>query len=148
MKRLLFGLVLLLSGGVAVADDHDANSVTATIDHFLWGASINDASIHDAFWADELTYTSSSGTRFGKAQLMAGMADAKVLEPPLQAWYTAEDYEVKDLADGLKVVNFTLVAHDSSGSETTRTTFLNTGVMLFRDGRWQALNWNATRTND
>lgn len=141
LVSLTFMMVVLSFNAAAT----ERTSVTATIDHFMHGASINDARIHDDFWAEELTYTSSSGERFGKAELMADMTDAVVLEPPLEQWYTAENYEVKALTDDLVVVNFTLVLHDRE-SNSVQQTYLNSGVMIWRDDRWQALNWNATRS--
>ncbi|MCO4322129.1 hypothetical protein [Aliidiomarina quisquiliarum] len=39
------------------------------------------------------------------------------------------------------IVNFTLTSA-TEGMVTDR--FYNTGVFVHRDGRWQAINWNAT----
>jgi len=123
-----------------------AYEVKQTVDAFLYGASINDSDAHRQFWATELTYTSSSGTRFGWPQLAAGLSD----EPPLNddqvsAWYTAEDYQLKQLGDTI-VVNFTLVSSPVADGITQR--IYNTGVMIYRDHRWQAINWNATVASD
>lgn len=99
---------------------------------------------HDAFWAPELTYTSSSGLRFGKTQLMDGMTDAPMIpKDQVTAWYTAEDIELKAFGPSI-IINFTLVSTDVATGK--RETFLNTGVMVERQGQWQAVNWNATRS--
>ncbi|MGH9902936.1 MAG: hypothetical protein ACRD68_14105, partial [Pyrinomonadaceae bacterium] len=47
----------------------DAAELTRLLKEFLAGASRNDASVHDRFWAEDLIYTGSSGRRVGKADL-------------------------------------------------------------------------------
>lgn len=51
----------------------EGQRLPSRLDAFLAGAAVNDAAVHEAFWAEELVYTSSSGTRFGKTQLMSGV---------------------------------------------------------------------------
>jgi hypothetical protein len=46
------------------------------------------------------------------------------------------------------VVNFTLVSNTDNNADYSRETFLNSGVFIQRDGRWQAVNWNATRASN
>ena len=127
------------------SDTSAEQQITATLHAFMEGASINSAEIHDAFWAEELVYTSSVGKRFGKAQLMQGVhATGEITERPLTSYYRAEDIAIK-LIDGVAIVNFTLVAYSQGEAETSRAQLFNTGVFIQRDGRWQAINWNATR---
>jgi len=139
MKSFLTILLAWLSiSAAAVADDE----VIETLNHFLYGASINSAEIHDQFWAQELTYTSSGGTRFGKPQLMQGVrGGGERSEDEVQVWYKAEDIEVKS-AGSVRIVNFVLTADTESDTPAQR--FYNTGVFVYRDERWQAINWNAT----
>ena len=148
MRTLMMAIVLLFSTATtahqASLDVEQRQQVIAAVEAFLYGASVNDVQAHDKFWAAELTYTSSSGTRFGKAQLMAGMADAKrIADAEVSTWYSAEAIELKAVGDAV-IVNFTLVATDAAND--SRETFFNTGVLVENKAGWQALNWNATRT--
>lgn len=141
---------LWIFASAALAHDHQTATeagVTQTLERFLHGASVNDATIHDEFWAEELTYTSSSGHRFGKAELMQGVHESgPVDEADVDAWYSAEAISVKEV-DSTVVLNFTLVATPAEGSDASVQRFLNSGVLVRRDGRWQAINWHATRAS-
>lgn len=109
---------------------------------FVEGAAANDAAVHDAFWAEELVYTSSSGTRFGKAELMAGVHASGPADPAdVEASYGARDVIVR-LVGELGLLDFTLVAFEADGAEQL---YLNSGTFVWRDGRWQAVNWQATK---
>src|SRR5437588_8371668 len=48
----------------------DAAELTGLLKEFLAGAGRNDVAMHERFWADELIYTSSSGQRIGKADIL------------------------------------------------------------------------------
>ncbi|HET8816531.1 MAG TPA: nuclear transport factor 2 family protein [Pseudidiomarina sp.] len=144
---LYCALICISSIAFAVEASHSnrADAIAKTIDHFLYGASVNDKTIHGDFWAEDLTYTSSSGIRFGREQLMSGMQDAvRIPDDDVESWYSAENLEVK-WAGNAAIVNFTLVATAADG---TRQEYLNSGVLVERGGRWQAMNWNATHKAD
>lgn len=142
-------LLVLMSTPLSAQDarpisDAEQFAVTSAVEDFLYGASVNDVQAHAKFWAPELTYTSSSGVRFGKAELMDGMRGAKMIpEDQVEAWYSAEDIELKAFGPSI-IINFTLVSTDAESG--ARETFLNTGVLVERQGQWQAVNWNATHT--
>ncbi|MBC3766692.1 nuclear transport factor 2 family protein [Neptunicella marina] len=147
MKSLLtlFSAIMLIVTSSAYADKSDVTQqLTDTVNWFLAGASINDAQIHDKFWADELVYTSSNGTRFDKATLMQGVSESgPVNKAEPHAVYTAEDINVwhhKDMA----IVTFTLVGTDNKADKTEVKRYLNSGTFVWRDQRWQAVNWQAT----
>jgi len=71
-------LALLMLTAVAVhAGDDSAAALHSLLDNFLAGATINDAAVHERFWADDLVYTSSAGARFGKAEIMSGLGKKK-----------------------------------------------------------------------
>ncbi|HAD47286.1 MAG: hypothetical protein CMF12_06510 [Idiomarina sp.] len=143
--RMLIPLVLLVISFSTNAQSDLKAELTETIETFLYGASINDPQAHAEFWADGLTYTSSRGTRYGKDSLMQGLQDVEPYDPEqVNTWYGAENIEVKSLTD-VVIVNFTLTSA-TDGTVTDR--FYNTGVFVKRDGRWQALNWNATVAKD
>lgn len=140
MRYLLIVFTLLFSI-TSLAQESVEEATTKAVKAFLYGASINSPKAHDRFWAEELTYTSSSGNRFGKEHLMSGMENAKAKDPEeVEVWYEAEDIEVKQFGDTV-VFNFTLTAEEEG--KVTKY-YYNTGVLIERDGRWQAVNWNAT----
>lgn len=142
---VLLGTLFWVSSTTFAAEamhSNRAQAVAAAIDHFLYGASVNDKVIHGNFWAEDLTYTSSSGNRFGRDQLMSGMQSAvRIPDDEVESWYSAENLEVK-WAGSAAIINFTLVATAADGS---RQEYLNSGVLVERDSYWQAMNWHATQ---
>lgn len=146
MKALLMILVLLLVPHAdTLAQESSESELRALLDDFLAGASRNDAAIHDRFWAEDLVYTSSAGARFGKAEIMAGLASAEPSETDApRPTYSARDARVQVFGDSA-VITFQLVA-EHAGSATEL--FYNSGVFRLIDGRWQAVVWQATRTAD
>lgn len=133
--------------GQALADDHSGaveHEVTQTLERFLYGASVNDAAIHDSFWAEDLVYTSSSGHRFGKPDLMEGVHESgEIEEADVEIWYEAEDIATKTVGETV-ILTFTLVAMPAAGNDEPVQRFFNSGVLVQMDDRWQALNWHAT----
>lgn len=138
MKKILIVTSLLFCSMPALADDKA--ELTALLGEFLDGATRNDAAIHNKYWADELIYTSSSGTRFGKAELMQGVSSRGMLKPDeIDTVYSSEDLRIMQYGD-TSVVAFVLVG--KSTSETKR--YLNSGTFIRKNGQWQAVNWQAT----
>ncbi|MEM1176469.1 MAG: SDR family NAD(P)-dependent oxidoreductase [Pseudomonadota bacterium] len=114
----------------------------AFVDDFL--ANTASEETHNRFWSSDLVYTSSNGTRFGKAQIMSGFED----EPDVAAdWptYSADDMQVRVYGD-TGVVTFTLVGTPADDSDDPVMTYYNTGTFLMRDGAWRAIAWQATKT--
>ena len=103
----------------------------------------NDAPAHDRFWAEDLVYTSSSGQRRGKAEIMKGLADdagADSEEPPVV--YSAEDIRIRLYGESA-VVAFRLLG--TPRDDTSKVDeYLNTGTFVKRDGKWQVVAWQAT----
>lgn len=130
-------LAFLLSASLAIADD--ADELTTLLHDFL--AGVSEAAVHDRFWADDLVYTSSSGTRTSKAEIMRGFDAAEngdTDEPEPE--YSAEDIEVK-VYGATAVVAFRLVA---STPGEARSQYFNTGTFVKRANRWQVVAWQAT----
>lgn len=140
-SSLYIAIALCANAGYA-----DPAADQATLEHrlheFLSAASRNDAAIHDAYWAPDLVYTSSSGTRFGKAELMKSVRDAEPAPEVLPVVYRAEEVDIR-VYDDSAVVAFVLVA-DATDSEVDQR-YLNTGTFLRRDAQWQAVAWQATK---
>lgn len=136
----MFALLAICSIAMAHDDPVEAE-LHELLDTFLAGASTDNAAMHDRFWADDLVYTSSSGERFGKAEIMDGLGDATPEEDPAGPDYRAEDVEIR-VFDDFAVVTFRLVA---SLFGDTAIEYFNTGVFQRRDGAWKAFTWQATR---
>jgi len=140
--RAIFITLLLLLSSTAYADDRA--DLTALLAEFLDGATRNDPAVHDKYWAEELIYTSSAGRRFGKAELMQGVnSRGELPAAEISMRYSSEDLQILQYGD-TAVVAFTLVG--TSAQETLR--FLNSGTFVKRNGKWQAVNWQATRKLD
>jgi hypothetical protein len=128
---------LIASAPMAVADDTD--DLTALLHEFL--ARVSERETHDRFWASELIYTSSSGTRTTKAEIMSGFDESDGDEDDEAApAYSAEDIHIQTYG-ATAVVAFRLVATSAGGADQE---YFNTGTFLKRDGEWQVVAWQAT----
>ena len=134
-------LILLAVIAAPVANSADADDLTAMLHDFLSG--VDTAEAHDRFWADDLVYTSSSGTRTDKAEIMAGFSDTQG-EGSSDAGpeYGAEDVLINIYGTTTAVVAFRLVANNPDASVQN---YLNTGTFVKRNGTWQVVAWQATR---
>ncbi|KKO47898.1 hypothetical protein VT06_14540 [Arsukibacterium sp. MJ3] len=143
MKTSLLLATLLLTPALftptfAIADDKA--ELTALLGEFLDGATRNDPAIHNKYWADELIYTSSNGSRFGKTFLMQSVnSRGELSADDIDMRYSSEDVQILQYGD-TAVVAFTLVG--TSDTKTLR--FLNSGTFIRNNGKWQAVNWQAT----
>jgi uncharacterized protein DUF4440 len=150
MKRLTNLLlpwlaVFLLAQGVSAQTGGDAAELTTLLKEFLTGASRNDAAMHDRFWAEDLIYTGSSGRRISKQDIMRDTRSAPSATPgDPRPTYTAEDIRIQQYGD-TAIVAFRLVATTNSGDVSDVQSYLNTGTFLKRQGKWQAVSWQATR---
>ncbi len=144
-RYLCTGLVVLLfASAVNAQTAPDAGELTKLLNDFLWGASRNDAEMHDRFWAEELIYTGSSGRRVTKADIMKDVRSSPTLVRGEKTTYTAEDVRIQQYGD-TAIVAFRLVGKVEKGNETQVTNYLNSGTFLKRKGKWQVVNWQATR---
>ena len=135
----LFVVSICLSSG-ALASDKDV--IEAKLHAFLAASSTEAA--HAEFWADDLVYTSSNGTRFGKAEIMAGFENAEPSDAPPTTAYSAADVDIRMYGD-MAVVAFKLVGAPTDSASGAKTMYYyNTGTFLQRDGNWQAIAWQAT----
>ena len=138
----LFLICTMLVGPTAFAAD--ADDLARMLHEFLAGAG--DAAAHDKFWADELVYTSSSGTRTSKTEIMQGFAEADD-DTSTEAGpvYTGEDLQIQ-IFGATAVVAFKLVATPVGGADNSAVqSYFNTGTFLKRGGVWKVVAWQATR---
>jgi ketosteroid isomerase-like protein len=161
MKRILWLVIVAASLApfaraqivATPAPNATASELTALLNEFLAGVSRGDPAAHERFWAEDLIYTSAAGRRIGKADILKDARPAggdKPAAPPAPApstAYTSEDMRVHEYGD-TAVLAFRLVAttQKPGGPEVAR--YLNTGTFVKRGGRWQAVGWQATRSND
>lgn len=147
MKKVLSAAIvtLMLAVGQQAQTAPDAVELTKLLKEFLDGASRNDASMHDRFWAEDLIYTGSAGRRISKADIMR---DVRSAAPPKSGdpvtTYSAEDVRIQQYGD-TAVVAFRLVGTNGRGDRVDVSKYLNSGTFLKRNGKWQAMCWQATR---
>jgi hypothetical protein len=144
MNRVLFAMIMALTLGLQAQTAPDGAELTKLLKDFLAGASRNDAAIHDRFWADDLIYTSSSGRRMGKADIMSDQRSATEPKQGSPATvYSAEDIRIQQYGD-TAILAFRLVGTtEKAGTEINN--YLNTGTFLRRGGKWQAVAWQSTK---
>ncbi len=142
--RTLIVIVLTLLPFVSAAERDaeaaaaDRAALSSLLDEFL--TRVDERETHDNFWAEELVYTSSSGLRFGKPDIMQGFDDADGSSSGMS--YHAEDIEIRLYGD-TAVVAFRLVA-ESEAAESPQY-FLNTGTFVRRGDGWKVVAWQATK---
>lgn len=151
MNKALLCLVFLLSTTIPLmaqsTNIQDEKVLTQLLHDFMKGASENDAAMHDRFWAEDLIYTSSSGERFGKAEIMAGFTEDENAESETDnpsATYSAEDIQIQ-LYDDMAVVAFRLVGKIETEEGIQTNYYLNSGTFAYRNGQWKVVNWQATK---
>lgn len=126
----------------------DRQELTDLLNEFLKGASEKNAELHDRFWAEDLIYTSSSGTRFGKKEIMEGLAEntSQDDEPPSTV-YSAEDVQIRQY-DDMAIIAFRLVGKTKTEAGVQTDYYLNSGTFIKRDNEWKVVNWQATKVPD
>ena len=146
MQQVTSALVIyLLCLGPACASDREE---LATLLHEFLAAADKQAA-HETFWAEDLVYTSSDGSRFDKATIMAGFDDAESSEEPFnespEMRYAGEDVDIRLYGD-TAIVAFKLVGRPTDESSAADViNYFNTGTFLKRDGVWQVIAWQATK---
>ena len=146
MKRhfLIAAFYLSVSGGLFAQTAPDAPELTKLLQDFLAGAGLNDAAMHERFWADDLIYTASAGRRIGKADIMKEVREEGPPKPGEETTvFTAEDIRIQQYGE-TAIVAFRLVGTTDKAGTKTVNNYLNTGTFLKRDGKWQAVAWQAT----
>ena len=135
----------ILLGGSAIASDTD--DLTVLLENFL--ATSDEEASHASFWADDLIYTSSDGSRFGKAEIMSGFEDSddgsSSADVPAPIVYFGDEVDIR-VYDDMAIVAFKLVGtptDKAAGGDVMY--YFNTGIFLKRDGVWQVVAWQATK---
>jgi hypothetical protein len=142
---LLLGLSATLGAAEPTAAP-DAPALTQLLREFLDGASRNDVATHERFWADELIYTRAIGQRLGKADILKEVKTEAASKPTETetSTFSAEDIRVLQYG-ATAVVAFRLVSKTNKAGKTETANYFNTGTFVKRDGKWQAVAWQATK---
>ena len=128
-----------VSGGV-LTPGQDARVLNDMLHAFLSASDTRKA--HETFWAEDLVYTSSSGKRFGKAEILKGFDSTEESEDNgPSVLYTGEDVNIR-LFETTAVITFKLVGTPDDGSAVNY--YFNTGTFQKQDGKWKAVAWQAT----
>ena len=152
MKTATLSLLLIFSS-FAFADPSpapDAAALTKLLNEFLDGASRNDVAVHERFWADELIYTRSAGQRLGREDILRDVkAEAAAPKKPdaETTKFSAEDVRILQYGT-TAVVAFRLVGTTAKSGKNEVSTYFNTGTFVKREGKWQAVAWQATKIPD
>ena len=121
----------------------DSDDLEVLLDEFLAAADKEDA--HQRFWADDLVYTSSDGTRFGKAEILEGFESTEPTDDASAMTYSADETNIRVFGQ-TAIVAFKLVGTPTDKSDAADVLYYyNTGTFLKRDGAWQVVAWQATK---
>jgi Domain of unknown function (DUF4440) len=132
------------SGPNTIMKTRGAVQVEALLREFL--SKVNDPAMHERFWADDLIYVGAGGTVRTKPEILKNVTEESAKEKADTAKkmdsgsYDAEDVKVRQYGD-VCVLNFRLVAK----SEGKTSYYRNSGMFVERDGKWQAVSWQATK---
>jgi ketosteroid isomerase-like protein len=146
MKHLLLSALILfsISCGLSAQTAPAAAELTKLLQDFLAGASRNDITVHERFWADDLIYTASAGRRIGKPDILREVREEGPPKPGDETTvFTAEDIRIQQYGD-TAIVAFRLVGTTDKDGKKTVNNYLNTGTFLKRNGKWQVVAWQAT----
>jgi ketosteroid isomerase-like protein len=119
-------------------DQETAKQVEQLVRQFLAEVPKNDPKVFQEFFADDVIYTRAAGVTVTKADILKNIDVRAANEPGTT--YEAEDVTVHPYGN-MAIINFRLVQHN--GGQTNY--FRNTGTFLKRNGKWQAVAWQATK---
>ena len=138
-------LALLFSTIAASAQktSQTADKLKKLLHEFLEAAGRNDRAVFDRFFANDVIYTRSAGVTITKVDIMKGLSEPVKPDEP-RTTYDADEITVHDYGN-VAVVNFRLIQQLEKDGKRDTNYFRNTGTFLRRNGRWQAVAWQATR---
>jgi ketosteroid isomerase-like protein len=121
--------------------------VTALLREFMAGAGSGDRAIFEKFFADDVIYTRATGAVITKADIMQSLGKSAAASEGKSS-YSAEDITVHEYADTV-IVAFRLEGRTEHGDgKVEMSHYRNTGTFLRRNGRWQAVAWQATKISE
>ena len=140
----LLPMMALAQANKPAAGPQDATTqqVTQLVRDFLANVPKNDPKVFQEFFADDVIYTRAVGVTVAKADILKNIGVRAANDP--QATYEADDFTVHPYSE-MAVVNFRLIMHNTENGKATTAYFRNTGTFLKRNGKWQAVAWQATK---
>jgi len=123
-------------------DTATIQQVTERVRNFLANVPKNDPAVFQDFFADDVIYTRAVGVTITKSDIIKNI-DVRAANEP-QTTYEADDFTVHPYGE-TAVVNFRLIMHNIENGKPTTGYFRNTGTFLKRNGKWQAVAWQATK---
>jgi ketosteroid isomerase-like protein len=136
-----------VSGTATRTQTRGTQEVTALLDEFMAGAGSGDRAIFDKFFADDVIYTRASGVVITKTSIMASLGKPSAASEGKSS-YSAEDITVHEYGDTV-IVAFRLEGRTEHADGKVETAdYRNTGTFLRRNGRWQAVAWQATKISE
>ena len=147
--RVVLTVVALCSVGATAIRTQTgaAQEITALLREFIAGAGSGDRAIFEKFFADDVIYTRASGVVITKASIMESLGKPSPASEG-KSTYSAEDITVHEYGDTV-IVAFRLEGRTEHGDGKVETArYRNTGTFLRRNGRWQAVAWQATKISE
>jgi ketosteroid isomerase-like protein len=147
--RVVMTVVVFCSMAVARigAQTKSSEEVTALLREFMAGAGSGDRAIFEKFFADDVIYTRATGVVITKADIMGSLGKPAPASEGKSS-YSAEDITIHEYGDTV-IVAFRLegrTVHEDGKVELAH--YRNTGTFLRRNGRWQAVAWQATKISE
>jgi ketosteroid isomerase-like protein len=126
----------------AAPQDATTQQVTQLVRDFLSNVPKNDPKVFQEFFADDVIYTRATGLTIAKGDILRNI-DVRASNDP-QMTFEADDFTVHPYGE-MAVINFRLIAHNIENGKPTTVFYRNTGTFLKRNGKWQAVAWQATK---
>ena len=126
----------------AAPQDPVIQQVTARVRDFLSSVPKNDPAVFQDFFADDVIYTRATGITVNKAEILKNIDVRSASQP--QATFDADNFTVHPYGD-MAVVNFRLIMHNVEDGKPVTVYYRNTGTFMKRNGKWQAIAWQATK---
>ncbi len=123
-------------------DSATAKALEQRVRDFLANVPKNDKKVFEDFFADDVIYTRSAGVTVTKSDIITNIGVRAANEP--EATFDSDDFTVHPYGD-FAVVNFRLIMHNAVNGKPETATFRNTGTFMKRNGKWQAVAWQATK---
>jgi ketosteroid isomerase-like protein len=147
LKRVFAVVLMSISAAAAAAPAESPTTLQLTklLREFLDAAGRSDRATFERFFADDVIYTRSSGIVVTKPEILKNI---QVRANDGTSTFSAEDIKVHEYGD-TAVVAFRLEGHTVHPDKSVENShYRNTGTFLKRDGRWQAIAWQATKISE
>jgi ketosteroid isomerase-like protein len=143
--RTIFAVLVLCAAALPVCGQSKAEEeVTALLREFMQAAGQGDRAVFDKFFADDVIYTRATGVVITKADIMRSLGKPAP-ESSGKVTYSAEDLTVREYGETV-IVAFRLEGRtELPNGKVELAHYRNTGTFVRRNGRWQAVAWQATK---